>query len=241
MPDPDVARQTPERTVRDADTLPRMSYDLYFWPTGAAPGRPHRLANRLAEERPGELVPDPRVLAFRAELLRRWPDLAHRLSPWHDDLVGQQPAGRTDLADRFAVLTLRYGWHDTELLPVLANLHGLDCYDPQTERLRRPDPAAPEDPADVRGQIAEDRVVELFRRLSGYVGYHYDELDEAALNGALDGTGFWYPLAGTPALTVHLTSAPDGTSVNVRIEGADDPLLAGRMRHLLDILRPGEA
>lgn len=220
-----------------------MSYDLYFWPSGAAPRRPHRLANRLADERPGELVPDPRVLAFRAELLRRWPDLADQLSPWHDDLGGRQPWGRTDLADRFAVLTLRWSWPDTELLPVLATLHGLDCYDPQTEELRRPDPAAPRDPADVRGQIAEDHVVDLFRRLSGYTGYRYDDLDEAALDGALDGTNdgpagswFWYPLAGSPALTVHLARSPDGTSVSVRIEGAEDPLLAGRMRRLLDVL-----
>ncbi len=213
-----------------------MSYDLYFWPTGAAPGQPHRLADRLAEEEPGSLVPDPRVPAFRAELLRRWPDLAGQLSPWHHDLGDAQPWGRTDLADRFAVLTLRWGWPDKDLLPVLANLHGLDCYDPQTDELRRPAPDAPGDAADLSGRIAEEHLVELFRRLSGYIGYRYDHLDEAALEGALDTDGFWYPLAGTPALTVHLTRSSDGTTVSVRVEGADDPLLAGRIRHLLDIL-----
>jgi hypothetical protein len=209
-----------------------VSYDLYFWPSGAAPRRPHRLANRLADERPGELRPDPRVLAFRADLLHRWPDLADGISPWHHDLGERQPWGRTDLADRFVALQLPFRWPDLESLPVLANLHGLDCYDPQTEQLRRPSPAA----ADLRGQVAEDHVAELFRRLSGCIGYRYDDLDEAALNGALDGTDFWYPLAGSPALTVHLARSTAATSVDVRIEGDVDPLLAGRIRWLLDVL-----
>ncbi|MEV4136707.1 hypothetical protein AB0J72_31590 [Dactylosporangium sp. NPDC049742] len=52
-----------------------MTYDLYFWPAGAAKNA-RRLADRLAEGRPGRLRPDPRVLRFRAELLRRWPELA---------------------------------------------------------------------------------------------------------------------------------------------------------------------
>ena len=65
--------------------------ELGFTQPGAAPGRPQRLASRLADERPGELEPDPRVLTFRAELLRRWPGLADLIGPWHDDLDWRQP------------------------------------------------------------------------------------------------------------------------------------------------------
>ncbi|MFV2104550.1 hypothetical protein [Micromonospora sp. LOL_024] len=78
-----------------------MSYDLYFWPSGAAEN-PRRLADRLADERADALVADERVLAFRAESLRRWPDLVDMIAPWHHDLGGRQPWGRTDLADRLS-------------------------------------------------------------------------------------------------------------------------------------------
>ncbi|MEU8404699.1 hypothetical protein AB0C19_00675 [Micromonospora sp. NPDC048842] len=77
-----------------------MSYDLYFWPSGAAED-PRQLADRLADESADGLVPDARVLAFRAEALRRWPDLADMIAPWHDDLGWRQPWGHPGLADRF--------------------------------------------------------------------------------------------------------------------------------------------
>lgn len=62
---------------------------------------------------------DERVLAFRAELLRRWPDLMDMIAPWHHDLGWRQPWGRTDLADRFVGLTLPFRWKDTAELPAL--------------------------------------------------------------------------------------------------------------------------
>ncbi|HET6760097.1 MAG TPA: hypothetical protein VFH20_12545 [Propionibacteriaceae bacterium] len=111
-----------------------MSYDLYFWPS-AATRNPRRLADRLADEEADGLVPDRRVLAFRAELLRRWPDLADMIAPWHHDLGWRQPWGRTDLADRFLGVTLPYGWEGTNALPALAGAYGLDSYDPQSEQL----------------------------------------------------------------------------------------------------------
>jgi hypothetical protein len=40
-----------------------VSYDLYFWPAGAAKN-PGRLADRLAAEHVGGLEPNERVLAF---------------------------------------------------------------------------------------------------------------------------------------------------------------------------------
>ena len=162
-----------------------MSYDLYFWSSGAA-ANPRRLADRLADEQADGLVPDERVLAFRAELLRRWPELADRIAPWHHDLGRRQPWGRTDLADRFVGLTLRYGWEATSALPIVAGSYGLDCYDPQSEQLVQPRPRRPGDR--IEGWVAEDHVVPLLQRLSASIGYPYDELDEAALSGALDDT-----------------------------------------------------
>jgi hypothetical protein len=130
-----------------ATTLLRVSYDLYFWPCGAAKN-PGRLANRLGKEIVGALVPDERVVAFRAELLRRWPDLADMIAPWHHDLGWRQPWGRTDLADRFVAVTLPYSWDQTAALPALAGVYGLDCYDPQSGELIRSKPR----PADTAGR-----------------------------------------------------------------------------------------
>jgi len=62
-----------ERCLPPATVL-RVSYDLYFWPTGVAV-EPGPLADELAEEDADGLAADERVLAFRAELLRRWPEL----------------------------------------------------------------------------------------------------------------------------------------------------------------------
>ncbi|MFI7493008.1 hypothetical protein ACIBXA_32020 [Micromonospora echinaurantiaca] len=224
-----------------------MSYDLYFWPSGAAKN-PRRLAVRLAGEKAGGLVPDRRVLAFRAELLRRWPDLADMIAPWHHDLGRRQPWGRIDLADRFVGVTLPYGWEDTSALPVLAGVYGLDSYDPQSERLVSPGPlpqdrGVRDDVAWVDGWVTEEHVVQLLQRISAYIGYAYDDLDEAALTGALDDTNdeavdgwFEYPLAGTPTLVVRLAQSPGSAVVSVRVEGTMDLVLATRVETLLDLL-----
>ncbi|MFI5490861.1 hypothetical protein [Micromonospora echinaurantiaca] len=224
-----------------------MSYDLYFWPSGAAKN-PRRLAVRLAGEKADGLVPDRRVLAFRAELLRRWPDLADRIAPWHHDLGRRQPWGRIDLADRFVGVTLPYGWEDTDALAVLAGVYGLDSYDPQSERLVSPGPlphdrGVRDDVARVEGWVTEEHVVQLLQRISAYVGYAYDDLDEAALTGALDDTNdeavdgwFEYPLAGAPTLVVRLAQSPGSAVVSVRVEGAMDLVLATRVETLLDLL-----
>ncbi|MEU8283953.1 hypothetical protein AB0C01_06395 [Micromonospora sp. NPDC048905] len=224
-----------------------MSYDLCFWPSGAADD-PRRLADRLADEKAGGLVPDERVLAFRTELLRRWPDLADMIAPWHSDVGWRQPWGDTGLADRFVGLTLPYGWEDLSALPVLAGSFGLDSYDPQSERLVPPGSLPPhravrDDVAQVEGWVTEENVVRLLRQISVYVGYAYDDLDEAALVGALDDTDddaadgwFEYPLAGTPMLVVRLALSPGSTVVSVRVEGAMDLVLATRIETALDLL-----
>ncbi|GAA0391367.1 hypothetical protein GCM10009530_48320 [Microbispora corallina] len=229
-----------------------MSYDLYFWPSGATKN-PRRLADRLADEKADGLEPDERVLAFRAELLRRWPDLADKITPWHHDLGWRQPWGRTDLADRFVEVTLSYGWAGTRALPVLAGAYGLDTYDPQSKQLvpprSQPHDAVgpygdgPDEVSRVDGWVAEEHVVQLLRQISVYIGYRYDDLDEAALTGALDDTNdedvdgwFEYPLAGTPALVIRLAQSPGSGVVSVRAEGAMDLVLATRIETLLDLL-----
>lgn len=224
-----------------------VSYDLYFWPAGAA-DEPGPLAERLAEEDADELVPDERVLSFRGELLRRWPELADMIAPWHHDLGSRRPWGRTDLADRFAGLTLRFGWKDTAALPAFANAYGLDCYDPQVDALLRPGEAATRgfrgDPVDaVSGWVDADNVVRLLAQISRHIGYAYDELDEAALTGALDGTDdelpdgwFQYPLQGSPALMAYLAQALGSAVVSVRVEGSMDPVLTARIETLMDVL-----
>jgi hypothetical protein len=93
------------------------------------------LAERLAEEEADVLGPDSRVLRFRAEILRRWPELADVGFPWHQDLDWRRPWGRTDPADRFVGLTLPYGWTHIAELPALDRVHGLDCYDPQGDEV----------------------------------------------------------------------------------------------------------
>ncbi len=224
-----------------------MSHDLYFWPSGAAKD-PGRLADLLADENARGLVPDQRVLAFRAELLRRWPDLADMIAPWHHDLDWRQPWGLTDLADRFVVVTLPYSWQATSALPAVAGVYGLDAYDPQSEQLVAPGSFPQEwglldDIPQVDGRVTEEDIVQLLRQLSAYIGYAYDDLDEAALNGALDGTNdetadgwFDYPLVGTPRLVIRLARPPDNAVVSVRVEGSMDLVLATRIKELLEQL-----
>lgn len=234
-----------------------MSYDLYFWPAGVAV-EPGPLADELAEEEADRLTADERVLAFRAEILRRWPELTDMIAPWHHDLDWRQPWGRTDLADRFVALTLPFGWRDTAALPALAHANGLDCYDPQGDELLRgqPEPDAGPRPVafraggssstdrpSVQGWVNEGNVVRLMEQISTYVGYPYDDLDEVALTGALDETDdestdgwFEYPLTGEPELTVHLAQARGSSNVSVRVEGDVDVVLAARIETLLDIL-----
>lgn len=95
----------------------------------------------------------------------------------------------------------------------------------------------------IEGWVFEGNVVQFLEHVSRYTGYEYDELDEVALTGALDGTDdessdgwFSYPLAGTPALVVHLAQAVGGSVVSVRLEGDVDAVLAARFETLFDLL-----
>jgi hypothetical protein len=107
-----------------------VSWDFYFWKT-ATEEDPAVVVELLAEEDAGCLVGDDRVLAFRSAVLDRWPELVSRVEPWHTDLAMTMPWGRTDLADRYVILTLAWGWEHQPELVALAREHGLRCYDPQ--------------------------------------------------------------------------------------------------------------
>jgi hypothetical protein len=161
--------------------------------------------------------------------------------------------GTRDLADRLIAVTLPYGWEHTTALPALARAYGLDSYDPQSGELLRSQPRSHDATgprsrgtdavACVRGWVAENNVVRLFQQISAYIGYVYDDLDEAALTGALDETNdesadcwFGYPLEGMPPLMVHLAQSQGSAVVSVRVEGAMDPVLAARVETLLDVL-----
>jgi hypothetical protein len=95
----------------------------------------------------------------------------------------------------------------------------------------------------VQGWVFEDNVVQFLQLVSHYIGYPYDDLDEAALTGALERTDdesvdgwFSYPLPGTPPLTVSLARAVGGTEVSVRVEGDIGPVLQARFETLFDLL-----
>lgn len=88
----------------------------------------------------------------------------------------------------------------------------------------------------------EDDVLPFLAHISRYIGYRYDDLDEAAITGALERTdepadGYVsYPLPGTPSLTVSLAKAAGGSEVSVRVEGDIDPILRARLETLFDLL-----
>jgi len=96
---------------------------------------------------------------------------------------------------------------------------------------------------EVAGWIEEDNLVLALERLSGFVGYRFDDLDETALVGALENTDdetddrwFEYPLQGSPALTVRIARAVGSGDVIVVVRGAIGDILAARIETLLDVL-----
>ncbi len=94
---------------------------------------------------------------------------------------------------------------------------------------------------EISGWVHEDHVEKAMLRLSEYVGYRYDEHDEAALVGAFDEPGDWfeYPLEGSPALTVRMARDEDSCVVMVSVGGGIDDVLAARIETMLDLLTCG--
>ena len=97
--------------------------------------------------------------------------------------------------------------------------------------------------ASINDWIYENNLVKFMAQLSHYIGYRYDDHDEAALIGALEQTDhesttawFSYPLTGRPHLTVSLARAVGGSVVSVRVDGDIDPILTARIETLFDLL-----
>jgi hypothetical protein len=115
----------------------------------------------------------------------------------------------------------------------------------------RPRPAVRPGPGphrEVSGWIHRDTVRFAFGYLASLVGYAFDQHDEAALVGALDGTDegneaswFEYPLEGSPALRVRMAADPGSETVTVGVQGEMDDVLAARVETTLDLLARGLA
>ena len=103
-----------------------VSVDLCFWESGD--GDAEELYEDAAEGIDHTFTTSARVLEFRAELLRRWPDLADSVAPSEWDYDLEVPS---DLK-RYVLVTMHAGKSDR--IPAMIDLalaYGLAGYDPQ--------------------------------------------------------------------------------------------------------------
>ncbi len=103
-----------------------MSVDLCFWESGD--GDVEELYEDAAEGIDHTFAASPRVLEFRTELLRWWPDLADSVEPPEFDHELEVPS---DLS-RYVLVTMHASKGDR--IPAMIDLalaHGLAGYDPQ--------------------------------------------------------------------------------------------------------------
>jgi len=103
-----------------------VSVDLCFWESGD--GDAEELYEDAAEGIDHTFAASTRVLEFRAELLRRWPDLADSVEPPEFDHELEAPS---DLS-RYVLVTMHASKSDR--IPAMIDLalaYGLLGYDPQ--------------------------------------------------------------------------------------------------------------
>jgi hypothetical protein len=103
-----------------------VSVDLCFWESGD--GDPEELYEDAAEGIDHTFAASARVLEFRTELLRLWPDLSDSLEPPEFDHELEAPP---DLS-RYVLVTMHVGKSDR--IPAMTDLalaFGLAGYDPQ--------------------------------------------------------------------------------------------------------------
>jgi hypothetical protein len=112
-----------------------VSYDLYFW--HHADGHPDDVVDDLES-----IEPHPSVLAFRADVLERFPDLRD---------VADPEEGDPDAA-RYLTLSLPFDWIEPMALQVTeaALRHGLTGWDPQMMEVPKPEHSIPDRPASPR-------------------------------------------------------------------------------------------
>ena len=116
-----------------------MTFDLAVW-EGARPESDkaasvvfEQLMDRL-EAGAFDAEPSPRIRAYVEALLSRWPDITEDSgadSPWADAPLIANASGE---AIYFAMVWSRAD-EAAEFAALLAERHGLVCYDPQSERL----------------------------------------------------------------------------------------------------------
>lgn len=105
-----------------------MSVDLCFWESGD--GDIEDLYEDAAEGIDHTFVSSKRVIEFRKEFLRRWPDLADSVEPSEFDHDLGMPS---DLS-RYIIVTMHASKGD--YIPAMIELaltYGLTGYDPQAE------------------------------------------------------------------------------------------------------------
>ncbi|MFE5460021.1 hypothetical protein [Nocardia sp. NPDC056564] len=117
-----------------------MSYDLRIW-AGAKPGSDadlRRVLDRISGDNERRVVAgdplypaSPAIADFVQALLRRWPDCGEPGSPWSS-------GGTGDAHGPSLEVHIRWGREAevSEFVAGLAEVHGLVCYDCQTDRLR---------------------------------------------------------------------------------------------------------
>jgi hypothetical protein len=99
-----------------------VSYDVYFW--WRATGDIDELFDELAADDVSSLVPNRCVLAFRQDVLARWPRLVDVVEP------GDGSPGEMS----FLAVTLPFAWvADLPQIVELAVSHGLSGWDPQAD------------------------------------------------------------------------------------------------------------
>ncbi len=95
----------------------------------------------------------------------------------------------------------------------------------------------------VSGWVRSSNVRQLFRWLSLYVGYGFDESDWHAIAAALPDTddeaenGWYdYPLAGMPPLRVSVARSVGADPVMVTVTGDMDTVLTARVDTLISVM-----
>ena len=96
---------------------------------------------------------------------------------------------------------------------------------------------------EISGWVESGNVRTMMRWLAHFVGYTFDDSDWEAVSTGLRGTdsgtgdGWYdYPISGTPDLTVWLAENPGAAPVSVRVVGATDAVLVGRIETLVGVL-----
>jgi hypothetical protein len=95
----------------------------------------------------------------------------------------------------------------------------------------------------VAGWVHAGNITRACQYLASYVGATWDDLDQDALDGHLDGTDaerddgwFEYTVGGDPEIVISIAVDPGTDVVQVRVRGDLTDVLVARFDTLLDVL-----